>query len=208
MSPTGRILDDRFFRLRITLLNYALPEPDPQGSGIRWWHKSGSRWPATVRDRRTDGSEYFPWPFLLSYAMSMLAEGGHSVELVDACVDKLNLGEVVTAVRLTRPEIIVFETSEQTEHTDPLVLAELAPIAPLVLIGPNVVEDRRDLLEWPGVIAAVPGEYLLSLVEIMEDVTPGFATRREVVGPALDELPFALRDPSRFPRYNAKWTTC
>lgn len=192
--------------VRIAVLNFAIPERDPAGDGIRWWHKSGSRWPASVLNRRTDGSEYFPWPFLLSYLTNMLRADGHEVALLDGCLAQWSLYDAVGAVRQVRPDYIVFETSEQTEHTDVEVIGGLSTIAPIVLIGPNVAPDRGDLLQLPGCGAAIPGEYLASTVQFFRHPHDGFADPIEISGQEqMDALPFAYREPGVFPRYNARF---
>jgi hypothetical protein len=192
--------------VRIVLLNFAVPEAEGSSGSFRWWHKSGSRWPATIRDRRTDGTEYFPWPFLLSYLASMLRREAHDVVMLDGCLERFHLSDALDAVRSARPDFIVFETSEQTESSDRGVVSRLGDIAPVVLIGPNVATDRADLLSWPGVRAAVPGEYLLSVVQYFREPRCGWADRREVLGQEeMDSLPFAYRDASAFPRYNARF---
>ena len=194
--------------MKIALVNYALPEPDCHKGGIRWWHKSGSRWPASILDRATDGLQYFPWPFLLCYLKSMLKQDGHEVDLLDGCFRKWSLKRLEFETRRCAPDWIVFETSEQTEHSDPIVLERIGRLAPVVLIGPNVTEEQPDLLSWPGCMAAVPGEYLVSVVDFFRFRAPcaGFAPRREVTGvDQMDALPFAWRDPEIYPRYNARF---
>jgi len=194
--------------MRVTILNYALPEPCQTSNGTRWWHKSGSRWPATISDRANDGTGYFPWPFLLAYLHSLLEKAGHSVVTVDACLMKLDLAQVVEMVAASEPEIVIFETSEQTEHSDPVILEQISSIAPVLLIGPNVQKDRLDLLNWPGVKAAVPGEYLISVADYLANPGVGMASQREVLGvEQMDALPFAYRDPDLFERYSARFKT-
>lgn len=194
----------RGYVVRIVLLNFAEPELDESTGRTRWWHKSGSRWPATVVDRMTDGSEYFPWPFLLSYLCSLLRVDGHTVALLDGCLRQWDLATALAAVEAERPDYVVFETSEQTELNDREVVAALGRRAPVVLIGPNIVEDRP-LLDWDGVLAAVPGEYLLSVRDFFRDPFAGVTPRREVLGADMDALPFAHRDVQLFPRYNARF---
>ncbi|MER7755171.1 radical SAM protein [Kitasatospora sp. NPDC097643] len=194
--------------MRITLLNFAPPEPDPRGAGIRWWHKSGARWPATIPDRKNDGTEFFPYPFLLSYLKSLLEQDAHQVVLLDGCLEKWTTDQALAAVAATRPDYVVFETSEQTELPDRLTVGRLGALAPVVLIGPNVSEDRDDLLDWEGVHAAVPGEYLLSTRDFFRTGGPGMQRRQEIIGTtAMDALPFAHRDPVTYPRYNARFKT-
>lgn len=194
--------------MRVTLLNFAPPEPDSGGAGTRWWHKSGSRWQASILDRKTDGSEYFPWPFLLCYLASLLEQDGHEVALLDGCLRQWDTDRAIAEVAATRPDHIVFETSEPTELVDRVVAERLGAVAPVVLIGPNVAEDRTDLLDWPGVTAAVVGEYLLPTRDLLRDPQPGLTRRQEVLGVAqMDALPFARRDPELYPRYNARFKT-
>jgi radical SAM superfamily enzyme YgiQ (UPF0313 family) len=194
--------------MKIALVNYALPEPDRQQRGTRWWHKSGSRWPATILDRANDGQQYFPWPFLLCYLASMLKDDGHEVDIIDGCVRKWSLEQLDAALASSAPDFIVFETSEQTEHSDPFVLECISRLAPVVLIGPNVNENQPDLLSWAGCRAAVPGEYLTSLVDYFRDPVDGFVPRREVLGiEEMDKLPFAYRDAELYPLYNARFKT-
>ena len=194
--------------MNITLLNYAVPEPSISKDGTRWWHKSGSRWPATILNRGNDGQEYFPWPFLMSYLTSMLREDGHRVTMLDGCLLKWTPDEIEPRVAQTRPDMIVFETSEQTEHSDPMLLERIQHIAPIVLIGPNTTKNRIDLLGWPGTHAVVPGEYLQSVVDYFRNPEPGIAPPGEVVGrQQMDALPFAHRDPHNFPRYSARFKT-
>jgi radical SAM superfamily enzyme YgiQ (UPF0313 family) len=192
--------------MNITLINYAVPEPDHSGRGLRWWHKSGSRWPATILNRGNDGRDYFPWPFLLSYLTAMLESDGHRPTMLDCCLLKWSLDEVVRQTKLTAPDFIIFETSEQTEHTDPFVLEALRGIAPVVMIGPNVTPQRIDLLNWENCYATVPGEYLQSVVDFFRSLRPGVAAAREVVGQAeMDALPFAYRGTDTFTRYSARF---
>lgn len=195
--------------MRITLLNYAAPEHDPRGRGTRWWHKSGSRWPSTIIDRKNDGSEYFPWPFLLCYLTSLLDQDGHETVLLDGCFEQWADNTVaVERAAATHPDYIVFETSEQTEDVDQVLVTRLATLAPIVLIGPNVAENRADLLSWPGVHAAVPGEYLLSTRDYFRAPSDGMQSRQEIIGvETMDALPFAFRDPQLYPRYNARFKT-
>lgn len=194
--------------MKIALVNYALPEPDSQSRGTRWWHKSGSRWPATILDRANDGLQYFPWPFLLCYLKSMLEQNGYEVELLDGCFHQWPLERLELEVRRCAPDWIVFETSEQTEHSDPAVLERIGPLAPVVLIGPNVTEEQTAFLSWPCCTAAVPGEYLASVVDFFRAPIEGFAPRREITGvDQMDALPFAWRDPEIYPRYNARFKT-
>ncbi len=186
--------------MRITLLNYATPETDPRGRGTRWWHKSGARWPATILDRANDGSEYSPWPFQLCYLHSLLVEDGHEVTLLDGCLEKWDEQGMLGHVQASCPDYIIFETSEQTEHVDRATVSALGSIAPVVLIGPNVREDRSDLLEWAGVHSAVPGEFLLSTRDLLRSPSLGMATRQEITGtPNMDALPFAHRDLHQYP---------
>ena len=194
--------------MKIALVNYAVPEPDGQQHGTRWWHKSGSRWPATILDRANDGLQYFPWPFLLCYLASMLERDGHDVEVIDGCVRKWSLEQLDAALDRTGPDFIVFETSEQTEHSDPFVVERISRFAPVVLIGPNVSESHTGLLSWAGCRAAVPGEYLTSVVEYFRSPVEGFIPRREVLSVAeMDALPFAYRDAELYPLYNARFKT-
>jgi radical SAM superfamily enzyme YgiQ (UPF0313 family) len=194
--------------MRIALLNFTPPQLDPGGAGTRWWHKSGSRWPASVLNRPTDGTEYFPWPFLLCYLKSGLEQDGHEVELVDACVRKWDTPQVQSYIAGLQPDYVVFETAEQTEELDRPVAGQLGQIAPVVLIGPNIAADRTDLLEWPGVYATVDGEYIKSARELLRAPHPGMTSRTELIGVAeMDALPFAYRDPELFSRYNARFKT-
>lgn len=193
--------------MKIVLLNYATPLQDDNG-GQRWWHKSGSRWPATVRNRVTDGSEYFPWPFLLSYLASLLQEDGHTVVLLDGCLNKWDEEHMVEVVRGHAPDFVVFESSEQTESIDQATVARLADLAPVVLIGPNITEDRTDLLAWPGVHAAIPGEYLLPTRRFFSNPVAGMGHREELIGTAsMDALPPPLLLRTHYPRYNARFKT-
>lgn len=192
----------------IAIVNYAPPQVDPHGGGIRWWHKAGSRWPATILNRANDGLAYFPWPFLLGYLEAMLDDDGHRVHMFDGCLEKWTTDDLLAAVSRVTPDFIVFESSEQTERLDRLVVAQLGGIAPVLLIGPNVAEDRLDLLTWEGCHAAVPGEYLSSVVRYFREPGVGMAERHEVVGrERMDALPFARRDPRTFPRYSARFKT-
>ncbi len=194
--------------MKIALTNYALPEPDPDGLGTRFWHKAGSRWPATLLNRKNDGSEYFPWPFFLCYLKSMLQQEGHEVELIDACFRKWSLDRVEQHLCRTAPDFIVFETSEQTEKGDIQILDRIGVLAPVLLVGPNVTAEHTAMLSWPGCRAAISGEYLLSVVEYFRAPTDGLVSGRELLGrEQMDALPFAYRDPELFPCYNSRFKT-
>lgn len=192
--------------VNITILNYAEPVQDNCRKQLRWWHKAGSRWPATIANRGNDGRDYFPYPFLLCYLKSLLETRRHHVALLDGCINKWMPDETASEIKGTKPDFIVFETAEQTESLDRDFLARIADVAPICLIGPNVSETRDTLLEWPGVWACVPGEYLLSVADFFDNPQPGIAARKEVLGmEAMDALPFAYRDRCLFPRYSARF---
>ena len=194
--------------MRIVIVNFAEPIQREKGRLTRWWHKSGSRWPATIADRGNDGQDYFPYPFLLCYLKSVLESRGHEVVFLDGCVNKWTSAEAMTAIRKSLPDFIVFETSEQTEECDRRFLEKLGGSIPVCLVGPNVEESREDLLAWPGVEACVPGEFILSVADFFEAPVAGIAPRREVLGvEEMDSLPFAYRDAQQFPRYNARFKT-
>ena len=91
--------------MRVALVN--LPWQVNNRFGVR----AGSRWPFTSLPEKDGLSYYYPFPFSLAYATSLLKNNSHEVAIVDAIAESLSKAQLIKRLILTSPEIIFFETS-------------------------------------------------------------------------------------------------
>src|SRR3989339_152699 len=120
--------------MRVVLLN--LPWQKNERFGIR----AGSRWPFTSLPEHDGRIHYFPFPFFLAYATSLLKKEGKQVKLLDAIAEEINVDEVIKRIRIFNPELIVIETSTPSFKNDigliSIIHSDL-PYSQIALCGPH-----------------------------------------------------------------------
>lgn len=148
-------------------------------------------------------------PLLLAYAAAYIRSKNHSVGLIDAQADSIDVNNFVEEVKDFAPDYIVCETSTPSFFSDvevvKLIKEQLCGIK-AVFLGPHISALPNECLKSDGIDAGVVGEYEESLLEYIEngpEDTKGIAYRENghvVVNERrnyikdLDRLPIPARD--------------
>jgi anaerobic magnesium-protoporphyrin IX monomethyl ester cyclase len=174
--------------------------------------KAGARWPA-IRSR-IRGMQYFPFPFFMAYAASLLKSEGFHAELKDFIAEEVTLDQSIKSIINFIPEILVLETSTPSIYSDLDVAKEikLKINSKIVLVGPHASALPEELIRNNFIDYIIPFEYeytLLDLVKCMsgsnfspqsikgvyysENGSSHFTGKRELIED-LDLLPYPERD--------------
>ncbi|MFQ5956935.1 MAG: radical SAM protein [Candidatus Brocadiales bacterium] len=148
-------------------------------------------------------------PILLAYAAAYVRSKNHTVRLVDAQVDGMDVGQFAEQVKCFAPDYIVCETSTPSFFNDVEVIKlvkEQLNGTKAIFVGSHVSALPNKCLESNGIDAVVLGEYEESLLEYIEkgpEAARGIAYRKNgsvVVNDRrdyikdLDSLPMPARD--------------
>lgn len=178
--------------------------------------KAGSRW-ANIRNRQQN-LMYYPFPFSLAYACSLLKSNGYDAIINDAIAQGFSSDQAKEYAIDLRPDIVVVETSTPSIYSDLKFCEELKNTfnPKIVLSGNHATALPREMLGYSFVDFVLLGEYefvLLDLVKNLEnhEKIKGLAynkngqvvvnSRRELISD-LDELPFPYRDQGLVYKYN------
>ncbi len=200
-------------------MNIVLANPpwyiDKHTYGVR----AGSRWPHTRKD--WGPINYYPFPFFLAYATSLLKSEGHRVTLYDSVALRWTNEEFLAALQDEQPELLVMETALASSTVDFALIEEIknSLSIPVVLAGYYPTVAPAAVLERSRADYCTIGEYEYTLRELVnaleegrspEDVL-GLAVRngnRTIVNDPrpliadLDDLPFPERESLPMKRYN------
>ena len=181
--------------------------------------RAGSRWPH-VRMKK-EQLNYFPFPFFMAYACSLLKENGFDVRILDCIAEEIDDTGFFNFLETNCPDLVLLETSTPSIYND-LCLAEKIKKKTnciTVLCGQHATALPEEVLANTFVDYVLIGEYeevLLNLVrrlEAGEDVRDlrGVGLRLDgvtVVNPRadlimdLDALPYPERDSLPMRKYN------
>lgn len=181
--------------------------------------RAGSRWPH-LRMKR-EQLPYYPFPFFLAYAASVLKQNGHDVYLKDCVAEQLNQYGFLKYVTEMKPEAIVMETSTPSIANDlewaRKLKAEFNCIT--IMTGPHSTAMPIEVLSEPFVDYVLPGEIDFSLRDLanalrdkadttkINGVNTKLADGTLVInkpGPlvhSLDELPYPFREGVPMEKY-------
>ncbi|MDI6760006.1 MAG: radical SAM protein [Candidatus Brocadiaceae bacterium] len=148
-------------------------------------------------------------PLLLAYAASYVRARGHKVDLIDAQVESVSVGDFIERAKGLCPDFLVCETSTPSFTSDARVIDLVKKEIPglkVVFLGPHVTALPEESLRGTSIDCVVMGEYEESLLEYVEKgpkETKGIAYRvnghvvrnafRDYISD-LDSLPFPVRD--------------
>lgn len=148
-------------------------------------------------------------PLLLAYAAAYVRSKNHTIRLIDAQADGLDVNHFIEEVKSFVPDYIVCETSTPSFSNDIEVVQltkRLLSGTKAIFVGSHVSALPNDCLKAEGLDAVVLGEYEVSLLEYIEngpENTNGIAYRKNggiVVNKSrdyikdLDSLPMPARD--------------
>ncbi|MCU0611819.1 MAG: cobalamin-dependent protein, partial [Candidatus Eisenbacteria bacterium] len=140
--------------------------------------RAGSRWPHFERN----DARYYPFPFFMGYAGSLLEQHGFDVRLLDGVVERMNEDAFLARVVAEEPDLIFLEVSTPSWETDRRVIRRIREAclrAPIVLGGIHAFMFDRDFFRsTPEVLATVRSEYEGALLDIATRLRDG----RELAG--------------------------
>ncbi len=180
--------------------------------------KAGARW-AHLRPRRKT-LPYYPFPFAMAYATSVLKAAGFDTIMLDAVASGMTVEETLESIQKEAPEVLVLETSTPSIEADLkfAVAVDKQQSLSLVYSGPHATALPEEVLNSGPGIAVLRGEYdytLLDLVKTLEtsgdlshvegihwrdgDTIRGNPNRPLIE--SLDDLPWPERQSLPMPKY-------
>ncbi len=128
--------------------------------------RAGSRWPHFERN----DARYYPYPFFMGYAASLLEREGFAVRLLDGVVEKMTEDAFLARIVTENPDLVFLEVSTPSWEVDERVVRRIREAhvdAPIVLGGIHAfMFDRSFFVAHPEVMATIRGEYELALLDI------------------------------------------
>lgn len=179
--------------------------------------RAGSRWPH-LRNKQ-EGLEYYPFPFFMAYATSVVREAGHEVDVMDAIAEGVSRQTFAQRMADGKYDMIVLETASPSWHVDRETVAHAKETGAVVAVcGQHSTALPEEALT-EHVDFAFSGEYDFTMRELADRLekgdnpqeTGGLAYRNgsgEVVSnPSrplikhVDELPLPARESLPMQRY-------
>ena len=132
-----------------------------------------ARWAARSRGRVQRHPDW------LLTAVAVLEEAGFRVDFLDGPVLNLGRQEVLSALKQSRPDLLVLHTTTPSIDSDLIYASltkELLPDCQTVVVGPHVTAEPEDTLKRANgsLDAVVRGEYDYTLLELVQLATSGW----------------------------------
>lgn len=128
--------------------------------------RAGSRWPHFERN----DARYYPYPFFMGHAASLLETHGFEVRLLDGIVEKMTEDAFLARVVAEAPDLIFLEVSTPSWDVDERVVRRVREAclrAPIVLGGIHAFMFSDEFFRArPEVLATIRGEYETALLDI------------------------------------------
>ena len=125
--------------------------------------RAGSRWPHFERN----DARYYPYPFFMGYAASLLENDGFDVRILDGVVERMKEHAFLSRIAAEAPDVILLEVSTPSWDWDKRVIDQLSvslPGVPIILAGIHAfMYDDSFFESHPAVTATIRGEYELTL---------------------------------------------
>ncbi|VAX23984.1 hypothetical protein MNBD_NITROSPINAE02-2206, partial [hydrothermal vent metagenome] len=135
---------------------------------------SGSRWPFTAVDCRTNNIGYTPYPFFLGYLSSMLSQKGTINTIVDGVAENLSNAVFLERVAGYEPDIILMEVATASYLVDTywlMKIKERLPNVKTIWAGTHVSAIKGKLLdENPMIDFLLTGEFEKSGLNLIEAI--------------------------------------
>ena len=172
--------------------------------------KAGSRWYNTTK-KGVATLRYYPYPWFMGYATSLLKKNGFDVVFKDAVAMEWSFEETVEYIRKLKPKYIVCEPTWVSVQDDRKLLDTIDENIIKIAVGNYATNYPFKCLKKAGVDYAVIGEYEFSLLGFFKsggEVLPkNFVseTKTSFEMPDLvnlDLFPFPERDDTPINYYN------
>lgn len=180
--------------------------------------RAGSRWPH-LRMKK-EHLPYYPFPFWLAYAASVLKEDGHDVILKDCIAEGTSKEDFIDWTKKLSPDAAVLETATASIYNDLELTKSIKEETDTntILCGPHVTALPEDTLKNDFVDYVLLGEYEYPLRDLAHAIETGKETRelkgvclregdRTIINERapliknLDEMPHPLREPLPMEKY-------
>lgn len=170
--------------------------------------KAGTRWPSKIKFRK-DQIRYYPYPWFMGYATSLLKSNGFEARLTDAIAMEWSFDRSLDSVREFKPDYLVCEPTAVSLENDLNFLNSLDKQITRIAVGQFATSVPLKCIEL-GFDYAITGEYEFSLLELIKNgkLGPNIVSKekRECVLPDLlqdlDKLPYPERDDTPIEYFN------
>ena len=170
--------------------------------------KAGSRWYNTTKTENAS-LRYYPYPWFMGYATSLLKSKGFKTKLIDACAMGWSEKQTLDFIKEYCPTHIVSEPTWVSIDEDKKLLEKIDSNIVKIAVGNYATNYPVECLEKIKVDLVVAGEYEFPLLEYFNDtkkLPKNFVSKnkKEFQMPELvtdlDKSPFPDRDdtPQRF----------
>lgn len=162
--------------------------------------RAGSRWPFSFR--ADDICDYYPFPFIMSYAAALLKSRGYDVDIIDSIVNQeCSYEHYVKDVKKAKADIVVLECAEITIDIDIKMAEKISRFTEVALAGPHINREIAEDIhkKAPFIKYILMGEYIKSSLKMAETREPGIYESDIVTD--FDSLPFAFRDYKNADKY-------
>lgn len=172
--------------------------------------KAGSRWYNTVKKGRAT-LRYFPYPWFMGYATSLLKRNGFDVVFKDTVAMEWSFGRTFEYIRKLQPKYIVCEPTWVSVQDDKKLLDALDKKIIKIAVGNYTTNYPFDCLKDTGVDYVAVGEYEFSLLEFFKSegktLPKNFISKEKTIFEMpdladLDLFPFPERDDTPIEYYN------
>jgi radical SAM superfamily enzyme YgiQ (UPF0313 family) len=173
--------------------------------------KSGSRW-YNVTKRDKANLRYFPYPWFMGYATSLLKKNGFQTVLKDAVAEESSIEDVLEFVCGYEPTHVICEPTWASVKEDRKLIDLLDPSIIKIAVGNYATNFPYQCLEQTAVNYVAVGEYEFSLIEFFKSCGKSLPAnfinyiKQDYSMPELvkdlDLFPFPERDDVPFENYN------
>ena len=170
--------------------------------------KAGSRWYNTTKTGSAS-LRYYPYPWFMGYATSLMKSKGFEAKLIDACAMEWSEQKTLDFINEYKPTHIVCEPTWVSVGDDKKLLSKVNKNIVKIAVGNYVTNYPLECLNKTNVDLAVAGEYEFPLLEYLNNpkkLPRNFVSndKKEYQMPELvtdlDIFPFPERDDTP-PRY-------
>ncbi len=141
----------------------------PDYYGVR----AGSRWPHFERN----DARYYPYPFFMGHAASLLEQDGFEVRILDGVVEKMTEDAFLSRIAAEAPDLVFLEVSTPSWTTDERIIEGVGyslPDVPIILGGIHAfMYDEVFFASRPEVAATLRGEYEMALLDAARRLRDG-----------------------------------
>lgn len=173
--------------------------------------KAGSRW-YNVNKKSLANLKYYPYPWFMGYATSLLKMHGFDVVLKDALAMEWSFEKTIEYIKTLEPQYVVCEPTWVSWKDDGYLLDSIDKKIVKIAVGNYATNYPYECLEKTNVDYVVVGEYEFSLLEFFQleckKLPKNFVgtSKKEYEMPDLvqnlDLFPFPERDDTPIEFYN------